>query len=1070
MSASAAFAAEDADMTAAADNDDNDDIVASVDKESSLGSKEAKNDVLKASQEITPENINQYVDKNGVINTTADEITFKGNFNGNASLNKITVANNNTKIIGENAVFNNISFYINASGVNIIGTNGLKFVQEKEDSYVINVNNADNIEINGITVYYSSTKTTQSMNYGHIAILFDNSKDFQLINSVINYYAIANKTTFSNALRITHSNGMIKNNKFNITSSLLDIEWYMGGLSRSGGIYINNMGDEGTTHFEDNTIDFKDNMAFGYYPTLYVLEVVDGGHDIVINNNNITAISNSEGNIYLYAVKITADNFLIGNNNISVSSQNYANGIDVEGPAFGVIKYNNIKATATNSAYSIYSGMNGKDTNITIIGNHLIAESYFACGIEAAGNVTIGSKDHPTRDNNTIVTFGNYTVGIASNAKSLNVFGNTIVSVGSNYGEIPVGDSFGAETAGIKVMPGWSSPSVNALISDNKIASSNKALSFIMSDNIVASNNLIVVTRYNSNNASDLIGIYADSVSNLTLNTNNVTYVGSTNGSAKDRAVQIIASPNANINNNNFTINLVSCDIDWNAPNAPVVFSEGIEIKGSDNAKFTNNMINITSDEFCIIDKKYGVGYDTIYGMDVNSNNILIAGNKIGIAGGNYSYAIVASGNFNISKNNITVDPNGPYANGINIEGPANGVIENNNINVKANDVGTAYPIYGGMANPKDMVINIKNNNISGDGYFVCGIETAGKEITVENNNIDLTGNYTMGIGSVADKLVATNNNISAQGSNVGNLSIWDGMGVETVGIKSLRGNVVINDNNITSTDKNISVSNVEGTILVNNLTKAYNADYTFQITILGIDGKGVANTNITLTVDGVKITKTTDANGTITLTNKEVSAIGAHTVSISNPVTNETVNAVINIVSRIAENSDVKMYYYDGTAFRVRALDDNGNPVGAGETVIITVGSKAYEVKTDANGYASLVIKQLPKTYTVTATYKGVTTENKVQVKQVLKTSNVKVKKSSKKLVLKAKLVNKLKGKKITFKFNGKKYAAKTNKKGVAAVKLGKKVIKKLKAGKKYAFKAIFVKDAVKGKVVVKK
>ena len=374
------------------------------------------------------------------------------------------------------------------------------------------------------------------------------------------------------------------------------------------------------------------------------------------------------------------------------------------------------------------------------------------------------------------------------------------------------------------------------------------------------------------------------------------------------------------------------------------------------------------------------------------------------------------------------------------------------------------------MANPDNMIIDIKNNNISGDGYFVCGIETAGKEITVENNNIDLTGNYTMGIGSVADKLVATNNNISAQGSNVGNLSIWEGMGVETVGIKSLRGNVVINDNNITSTDKNISVSNVEGTILVNNLTKAYNADYTFQITILGIDGKGVANTNITLTVDGVKITKTTDANGTITLTNKEVSAIGTHTVSISNPVTNETVNAVINIVSRIAENSDVKMYYYDGTAFRVRALDDNGNPVGAGETVIITVGSKAYEVKTDANGYASLVIKELPKTYTVTATYKGVTTENKVQVKQVLKTSNVKVKKSSKKLVLKAKLVNKLKGKKITFKFNGKKYAAKTNKKGIAAVKLGKKVIKKLKAGKKYAFKAIFVKDAVKGKVVVKK
>ena len=1070
MSASAAFAAEDADIAAAVDNDGNDDVVDSVDKESSLSSKEAKNDVLKAPQEITPDNINQYVDKNGVMNKTLSEIEFKGTFNGNSTFKEITF-NNGTKITGD-ATFNNISFYFNRTNSNISIT-GLKFVQENGE-YAIRVFKANAVSMNDLTVDYKRLETPDISTFALNAISLNEIKNITMENCIINYNnIITNNTSYFAALEIIQHDidavGLIRNNKFNINSTLLEVEWTPAlSYERSSGIQIR--GFEGRLDFEENDVNFVDNGVYGNYPTLYVLNIYNS-NNIFVTNNNITAKSSSKNQTYLYGIKIEGtDNFNIGKNNISVSSQNYANGIDVEGPALGIIEYNNINTTATNSAYSIYSGMNGVDTKITIIGNHLITDSYFACGIEAAGNVTIGSKDNPTRDNNTIVTFGNYTVGIASNAKNLNVFGNTIVSVGSNYGDTYVGDSFGAETAGIKIMPGWASPSVNAVISDNKIGSSNKAFSFIMSDNIVASNNLIVVTRYNSNNATDLIGIYADAVSNLTLNNNNVTYVGSTNGSAKDRAVQIIASPNANINNNNFTINLVSCDIDWYAPNAPVVFSEGIEIKGSDNAKFTNNIINITSDEFCIIDKNYGAGYDTIYGIDVNSNNILIADNKIDIAGGNYSYALVASGKFNISKNNITVEPNGPYANGINIEGPANGVIENNNINVKANDVGTAYPIYGGMANPDNMVIDIKNNNISGDGYFVCGIETAGKEITVENNNIDLTGNYTMGIGSVADKLVATNNNISAQGSNVGNLSIWEGMGVETVGIKSLRGNVVINDNNITSTDKNISVSNVEGTILVNNLTKAYGADYTFQITILGIDGKGVANTNITLTVDGVKITKTTDANGTITLTNKEVSAIGTHTVSISNPVTNETVNAVINIVSRIAENSDVKMYYYDGTAFRVRALDDNGNPVGAGETVIITVGSKAYEVKTDANGYASLVIKELPKTYAVTATYKGVTTENKVQVKQVLKTSNVKVKKSSKKLVLKAKLVNKLKGKKITFKFNGKKYAAKTNKKGVAAVKLGKKVIKKLKAGKKYAFKAIFVKDAVKGKVVVKK
>ena len=62
------------------------------------------------------------------------------------------------------------------------------------------------------------------------------------------------------------------------------------------------------------------------------------------------------------------------------------------------------------------------------------------------------------------------------------------------------------------------------------------------------------------------------------------------------------------------------------------------------------------------------------------------------------------------------------------------------------------------------------------------------------------------------------------------------------------------------------------------------------------------------------------------------------------------------------------------------------------------------------------------------------------------------------------------LKGKKITIKFKGKKYKAKTNKKGIAKVKIKKKVTKKLKKGKKYKYTATYKTDTVKGKVKVKK
>ena len=78
--------------------------------------------------------------------------------------------------------------------------------------------------------------------------------------------------------------------------------------------------------------------------------------------------------------------------------------------------------------------------------------------------------------------------------------------------------------------------------------------------------------------------------------------------------------------------------------------------------------------------------------------------------------------------------------------------------------------------------------------------------------------------------------------------------------------------------------------------------------------------------------------------------------------------------------------------------------------------------------------------------------TDNKKVDAVKLTLKNVKVKKSAKKLVLTATLkINgkAVKGKKLTFKFNKKTYAAKTNKKGVAKITIKKNVLKKLKVGK---------------------
>ena len=100
----------------------------------------------------------------------------------------------------------------------------------------------------------------------------------------------------------------------------------------------------------------------------------------------------------------------------------------------------------------------------------------------------------------------------------------------------------------------------------------------------------------------------------------------------------------------------------------------------------------------------------------------------------------------------------------------------------------------------------------------------------------------------------------------------------------------------------------------------------------------------------------------------------------------------------------------------------------------------------------------------------------NKLKVKQTFKLVKKTVSaKKGKKIVIKATLKwtngKAIKGKKITVKFKGKKFSAKTNSKGLAKITIkNKKVLKKLKKGKKYKFTASYYTNTLKGKVKIKK
>ena len=174
---------------------------------------------------------------------------------------------------------------------------------------------------------------------------------------------------------------------------------------------------------------------------------------------------------------------------------------------------------------------------------------------------------------------------------------------------------------------------------------------------------------------------------------------------------------------------------------------------------------------------------------------------------------------------------------------------------------------------------------------------------------------------------------------------------------------------------------------------------------------------------------------------------------------------------SQLTGNENLSVDYAGGKYFKVKITTADGHDV-TGADVKFTINKNTVSVKTDNDGIAKVKITDIPKTYTIKTEYNAKTYTNKVTVKQVLKTSKVTVKKTAKKFSLKAtlKINGKLvKGKKITFKFNGKTYKVKTNAKGVAQKTLKKSVINKLKKGKTYTVKVTYLKDTIKSTVKVK-
>lgn len=169
---------------------------------------------------------------------------------------------------------------------------------------------------------------------------------------------------------------------------------------------------------------------------------------------------------------------------------------------------------------------------------------------------------------------------------------------------------------------------------------------------------------------------------------------------------------------------------------------------------------------------------------------------------------------------------------------------------------------------------------------------------------------------------------------------------------------------------------------------------------------------------------------------------------------------------------NNLSVYYTDNAKYKVKIM--RGSEEESYIYATIKVGKKTIEAYANENGVATFKLPKLkPGKYKMTITCGGVKLTKTLTVKQILTLKTVKIKKSAKKLVLTATLKKgktPIKYKWVSFKFKGKTYKVKTDKKGIAKVTIKKSVLKKLKVGKKYSYKVSYLKTSISRSAKVKK
>ena len=269
--------------------------------------------------------------------------------------------------------------------------------------------------------------------------------------------------------------------------------------------------------------------------------------------------------------------------------------------------------------------------------------------------------------------------------------------------------------------------------------------------------------------------------------------------------------------------------------------------------------------------------------------------------------------------------------------------------------------------NTKDVTLNLENNNIYyGDMLKYILKDTDGNAIANANISITINGiTYTRvtdknGIASITIRLLS-NNQYKINASYAGN-----------------------DDYNPAEL---ISTITVIPTITANDVEKIFRNGTQYNPRLTDSMGKILANTNVTMNINGVFYTKTTNKDGIATL-NINLNP-GKYIITSTNTATGESISNTIIVKANMDQNNNITKYFKNQTQYTLRTLDEQGNPL-ANQNVTFNINGVFYHKTSDKNGIATLNINLNPGEYIITAEYNSCFVSNMITVLPVLTTSDL--------------------------------------------------------------------------------